>query len=343
MKVNTGIILVLAYPETIVKVAKEWYSFLLRYVGVGKKDYLKAGHAALVLINKSSGVLEYHDFGRYITKEPHGRVRGLRYDAELNFPIRANIVNNQIENLDEILSFLSLNPELTHGDGKLVASVCDEVNYNKAKAFISNLQRHGSIRYAAFLKNATNCARFVASVLCESVTNKNIQKKITSSLWFTPSTVGNVVLASSNSFVYLVKSGVVSCFKSTVFKENKKYFLDRLSLHRVDLRGTIEPMEIKGLHASAQWLSGIAAGAWYEITFVSGLDINEYRFRRVSPNGRVDIDAVFASSGVFDINKNFKIMHNSNCSYCTINQGGVIMCLLFKRAYVNSVQKEHST
>ena len=49
---NTGIILVLAYPETIVMVAEEWYSPFLKYLGVGKKDYLRAGHAALVLIDK---------------------------------------------------------------------------------------------------------------------------------------------------------------------------------------------------------------------------------------------------------------------------------------------------
>ena len=37
---------------------------------------LRAGHAALVLIDKEKGDLEYHDFGRYITSEPNGRVRG---------------------------------------------------------------------------------------------------------------------------------------------------------------------------------------------------------------------------------------------------------------------------
>ena len=52
---NTGIMLVLAYPETIVMVADEWYSFLLKYFGIGKKDYVRAGHAALVLIDKKKG------------------------------------------------------------------------------------------------------------------------------------------------------------------------------------------------------------------------------------------------------------------------------------------------
>ena len=49
---STGIILTLAYPETIVMVADEWYSPYMCYLGVGKKNYVRAGHAALVLIDK---------------------------------------------------------------------------------------------------------------------------------------------------------------------------------------------------------------------------------------------------------------------------------------------------
>ena len=55
---NNGIILTLAYPETIVMVADEWYSHYLRFFGIGKKNYVRAGHAALVLINKKTGILE---------------------------------------------------------------------------------------------------------------------------------------------------------------------------------------------------------------------------------------------------------------------------------------------
>lgn len=128
---NTGIILTMAYPETVVMVADEWYSPFLRYLGIGKKDYLRAGHAALVLINKTTGVLEYHDFGRYITPEPTGRVRGKDTDNELDFPLKAIIEDNTITNLNEILEFLATHPKLTHGEGKLIASLCNAVNYKK--------------------------------------------------------------------------------------------------------------------------------------------------------------------------------------------------------------------
>ena len=49
-----------------------------------------------ILINKKTGILEYHDFGRYITPEPNGRVRGKDTDHELEFPIVAKIENDTI-------------------------------------------------------------------------------------------------------------------------------------------------------------------------------------------------------------------------------------------------------
>ena len=158
---DTGIIITLAYPETIVMVSDEWYSSFLKYLGVGKKNYVRAGHAALVLIDKKTGILEYHDFGRYITSEPNGRVRGKRTDHELELPIVAKIYDQRIENLNEILKFLATHPKLTHGDGKLIASVCREIDYDKARSHIDEMQNRHFIRYAAFIKNASNCARFV--------------------------------------------------------------------------------------------------------------------------------------------------------------------------------------
>jgi hypothetical protein len=330
---NTGIILVLAYPETIVMVADEWYSPLLKYLGIGCKNYVRAGHAALVLIEKSRGDLEYHDFGRYITNEPNGRVRGAKYDGELRFPLKAKIVGNRVCNLEEILFFLSVNPNLTHGDGKLIASVCDQIDYSRAKSQIQKMQRYAGIPYAAFYKNGTNCARFVASTLVASVTNELIKKRLILSQRFTPSTVGNVVLADSNSKIYQVKKGVITDFDSSVYKENIKYFFDRLTNYKPNLIGNLKPKRVDGLHKNAKWLSGIAAGAWYELTLNNKLNDNEYRFRRVSPNGNIDIDAVFLSKSSFKIDREYEFLHNSNCIYCTIKQGDKILQLGYLRDF----------
>ena len=319
---NTGVILSLAYPDTIVMVSEEWFSPYLKFIGVGKKDYLRAGHAALVLIDKETGVLEYHDFGRYITPEPNGRVRGSDTDNELHFPIKAEIENDKIKNLDTILEFLGTHPKLTHGDGKLIASVCNAINYQKARTHITKMQNKHFIRYAAFIKDACNCARFVTDTLIASLTDFEIKKNLENSKWFTPSTVGNVLLADTENHTYEVsETGEISKFKGSQKSENIRCFLDKLKDHEVDFVGTQEPKPVDGLHEKAQWLSGIAAGAWFEL-HKTGHDV-EYHFRRISPYGNIDIhDTFMVEDDSFDYDLEFEFIHYSNCKFFHVKQSG---------------------
>jgi len=317
---NTGIILTLAYPETIVSHAEEWYSPYLKYLGVGSKSHVRAGHAALVLINKATGVLEYHDFGRYITPEPNGRVRGRDTDCELDFPLIANIENDEISNLNEILVFLATHPKLTHGDGSLYASVCSEIDYNLARKHISKMQNKHFIRYAAFIKDACNCARFVTDTLIASVTNANMRNKLIRSKWFTPSTVGNVVITGANNSVYQLdeKGHFLNAFVS-VGKINRACFLDKLKEFEPNLIGTLMPKQVEDTHHSAQWLPGIAAGAWFELHITN--QEHEYLFKRISPSGTIDVEAVFQVENVsFKHEIEFEFIHYSNCKFIHVRQ-----------------------
>ena len=321
MSKNDAFILTLAYPETIVSHAEEWYSKFLRFLFVGSKKHVRAGHAALVLIDKKTGVLEYHDFGRYITSSPNGRVRGRETDFELNFPITAKIVDDTIQNLDEILKFLSTHPKLTHGDGHLYASVCNLINYNLARAHITKMQNKDFIRYAAFKKTACNCARFVTDTLIASAMDSKMKKSLESSKWFTPSTIGNVVIADTENFIYTVsEKGEISEFDSTVSKENRRLFLDTLKGYDPSLVGTLKPKYNNQKAKHAQWLGGIAAGAWFEIYDLE--HETEYRFRRVSPYGNVDCDGVYkVADEDFDIQTEYQFIHYSNCLFFHIEQG----------------------
>ncbi|MBT8324987.1 MAG: hypothetical protein KJO22_00685 [Bacteroidia bacterium] len=317
-----GIILTLAYPETVVMVADEWYSPFLKYFGIGKKNYVRAGHAALVLIDKNTGHLEYHDFGRYITPEPYARVRGQLTDAELQFPLTASIKNGKIENLEELLTFLATHPKLTHGDGKLLASVCRKVDYNKAREHIAKMQQREFIRYAAFIKEACNCARFVTDTLIESVTDSSIVRKLKKSKRFTPSTIGNVLIADTENCIYEVtEEGEIGEFKSTLSKENRRLFLDRLKDHEPSYVGTLHPRHNDTRNNHAQWLSGIAAGAWFELYDLEQDQL--YRFRRISPFGHIDIDAVYRISDTgFDMSLDHEFVQYSNCLYFHVKQNG---------------------
>jgi hypothetical protein len=326
-----GITLTLAYPETIVMVADEWYSPYLRFLGVGKKNYIRAGHVALVLIHKETGVLEYHDFGRYITPESSGRVRGKETDHELEIPITAIIENEVITNLEDILKFFATHPKLTHGEGTMYASICNAINYESTKSYINTMQQRDFIRYGAFIKDASNCARFVTDSLIAGVTDNSIKKKLIKSKQFTPSTIGNVVISNTQKKVFKVsEEGEVTHFKSSVSKENRRLFLDRLKHYQPNCVGTIEPKHNTIKHDNAQWLSGIGTGAWFELH-----DLNhdlEFRFRRVSPHGNIDVDGVYKiSNSGFDMTMPHEFVQYSNCKFFHVKQQEIVYRFDFLR------------
>lgn len=301
-------------------VPNEWFSPFLHFIGIGKKNYVRAGHAAIVLINKETGKIEYYDYGRYVAPDSYGRVRSKETDHELDFQLKAKIVNDEIENLDEILQFLGTHPSLTHGEGKLLASVCNEVDYKKAKLYIAKMQKAYFIRYAVFIKKASNCSRFVTTTLIASVTNNKIRKRLKQSTYFSPSTIGNVVRADTKNFIYEVSTkGEVKAFSSTALRENIRYFLDRLKGYSASCEGSLEPKAISGLDERAQWLKGVGAGAWFELYKTTNSSV--YRFKRVAPNGRVDVEGLYSvSDNSFVYDEDFKFLHNSNCAFYHIKQ-----------------------
>ncbi|WP_223154685.1 DUF6695 family protein [Aestuariibaculum sediminum] len=240
----------------------------------------------------------------------------------MNFPLKAVIENDKILNLHDILKFLGTHPKLTHGDGKLVASVCTAIDYISARHHITKMQKKEFIRYAAFIKDACNCARFVTDTLINSVTNYKIKRRLVRSKWFTPSTVGNVLLADTENQVFEVtEQGVVYRFKGSQFSENVRCFLDRLPNFNPSFTGTLHPKPVRGVHEKAQWLSGIAAGAWFELH-----DLEHpfhFKFRRISPYGKIDVDAVFKSENPeFNYDEYFEFVHYSNCKFFHVKQKG---------------------
>jgi len=330
---NDAFIITLAYPDTIVRLSDERFVPYLRYLHIGCENYVRAGHAALVLIELKSGRLEYYDFGRYTCPQGYGRVRGKITDHELDFLLEAVIQNGQITNLNEILKFLATNPQFTHGEGKLVASVCNVINYRRAKAFIMEFQQRTSIRYGAFLRHGSNCSRFVTEVLITSINDTLKKKRLINSQRFTPSTVSNVVVANTELMVYEVSvSGVITEFTSTSKTENRRCFLDKLKTFEPNFIGNLKPKLIKGIAEHAQWLEGIGAGAWFEI-----YDINsktEYRFRRISPYGNIDCDGIYKiNSTGFEVSSTYQFVHHSNCSFFHIEQNAIIYRFDFNKKY----------
>jgi len=337
----SGKIIVLAYPDTFVKMSDELFVRLLPIVGLGTRTHIKAGHAALILIENKTGHAAYFDFGRYITREGLGRVRGANTDVELKIPFNAVIENDKLQNLDQFLLWLDANPDKTHGSGRLVASLCEAIDYRKVKGYIDELQAKESFPYKAFGKvgESCNCSRFVTDAILKATEDKAIIKELLWNKKFTPSTVGNVEKSASELGVFEVHQGVIKQYTSSAFKENMTNYFD----HRVPVHMK-NPKALTGdkLPKEAQLLKGIGSSAWFHYVkrTPQGLLISRYNEQQ-----DIDFQGIFGIPEGFDPEASFSFDYDCNCLYCHVIQKDIRYKMeLVKEAQIttSSSQRVHS-
>lgn len=311
--IHSGKLIVLAYPDTFVRMSNEWQCKLLPLVGLGTFKQIKAGHAAIVLIENKTGNANYYDFGRYVTPDGYGRVRSAITDAELEIPFKAKLIGNgPLENLDEFLLWLEANPQKTHGKGRLLASVCEEVNFKNAHNYILNLQGKGSIPYKAFKEDGSNCARFVTETILASVENKKIIKKLHHNKRFSPSTVGNVEITASSG-VFEVLNGMLKEFKGTALKENLTNYFHR------EKNNAVEENILSLLPKGAKKLSGYGSNAWFKIELLMGSE-KLFKIKRFNDLHEVDYIGLYETNDNFNVLNDFQITYDSHCEYCHVIQ-----------------------
>ncbi|MFC2127672.1 DUF6695 family protein [Bacteroidota bacterium] len=331
MKVDDAFIVVLAYPDTIVRPAtRELISKFWPLLGVGGQKAVQAGHAAILLISKKTDKIEYYDFGRYVTSAGMGRVRSENTDCEVHIPLKAIHNRREISNLKEILLFLEANPDKTHGDGRLIATVCGDVNYENAITYIRKLQARVEVPYGAFISRGSNCARFVTDTLIQSVTKRNLKRRLILSKSLTPSPISNVINASCGNAIYEVFQGEILPYANrSISKEHRKCFFNKVP-QVINKIGTELPNTNVYVSKKGQWLSGIGSGAWFELE-QSDLKYEDlFIVTRRCPKGIVSVKAKFKiNSAGFDILKSYQFLHGSNCDTCIIRQNNTIF--KFKR------------
>lgn len=297
----------------------EFICKVLPLVGLGTRDYIKAGHAALVLIDNKTGNARYFDFGRYVTPQAHGRVRGENTDAELFVPFKAQISEeNQILNLDEFLIWLDANPQKTHGSGRLLASVCDEIDYKAALDYIIKLQSRGSIPYGVFEKNGSNCSRFVTDTILSATDNDKIIRWLKFNKLFTPSTVGNVEKAAVGNPIFEVYNGNIKEFAGSAFKENLTNYFDK---KKAPSKKKQSNCNVSVAPSHFHKLEGTGSNAYFEIVNMSSLPRFHYRIRRYNENLEEDFDGIY-NSEIFNISEAYSFTYDSHCAFCHVEQGG---------------------
>ena len=310
---SNGIIIILAYPDTVVKPSKrDVLSPFWPYLGIGNKNGVQAGHAALLLIKKGVPEINYFDFGRYITTYKNGRVRSKETDFELYIPISAKFNKGSLSNLEEILVWIESHPEKTHGTGRMIASINEEIDHKKASTFINSYINQKEIPYGAFIKNGSNCARFVADTLRSSTLQKKIKTKLTISYLCTPSPIGNVLKGRTTNTIYQVYNTKVSPYTNrSILKEYKSCFFNKFDTAPSIMEGEIQQKQVFN-SKKGTWLAGCGSGAWFIIE--EKIDTINYRVSRYTYTGKKDFEGVFKmSENGFDMNLEYQFIHPTNC------------------------------
>jgi len=216
---HKGTIIAISWPETLVVKEGKWYDAPMIFMGFIKDNYYKVGHAAMLLIDNETGNVEYFDFGRYHTPLKMGRVRSVKTDPDLVFTTRAQFdESDNILNLESILLEIDSMPT-SHGDGKTLASVLKDVDYDKAFNKINTMQSEGAIDYGPFALKGTNCSRFVAQVSRHSTTNLMVKLLLKVPYTITPSPLSNIRVIKNTFGHYVVQDGVVYQKPSTIYRK----------------------------------------------------------------------------------------------------------------------------
>lgn len=326
--INTGTIILMAYPHVFVKPSNEFICKITPYLGIGTKDYIQAGHAALCLIENKTGIIHYHDFGRYITPDGCGRVRSYRTDVELEIPLNAQFKNNTISNIKDILRWLGDHPEKTHGEGDLYASVLYDVDYTKARHFIDTIHNKGSIPYGIFIKSGSNCSRFVADTVIASTTNTTIRKRIKNESLVTPSPIGIVTKGRNSKDIYIVEEDSIITINNISWIDNMKKFLAKKFDDKEKKENTTSIKDSENLF---HYLHGIGSGAYFKIEH---LHENDYCIQRYNENKEQDFEGIFTPTELgFDIKKDYSFVYDSNCDHCHIKQDQNIYRFNIKKSH----------
>lgn len=214
--ISNSTIIALAWPDTKVVKEGKWYDMPMKWFGILKNGYYKAGHAAFLLIDHQNGEVHYFDFGRYHTPYQYGRVRDKQTDPDINVKIRAQIVNGEITNLKEIL-FERYNNKACHGEGKLTAAVVKNICFNSAYQKVKELQAKEAIPYGPFTFNGSTCSRLVVQVVYEATKNKMTKFFIRLPYTISATPRSNKKVLNEHSHYYEVVNGRIETYKNSLF------------------------------------------------------------------------------------------------------------------------------
>ncbi len=264
----------ISWPDKTARGDEKWMAFLKR-IRIVKNLNFRVGHAAILLIERSSGRIHYFDFGRYIVPRGYGRSRSAQFDPRLLLHTVARFDDAQkLANLSEIVEELAKKEDATHGGGRTMLSICENICFAKGLDFAQRLVQTGPILYGAFAKNNNSCSRFVAQILVAAMTTDDARRrKLLYPESFKASPTSNVVNAIADPGIYCFADGNLVALQMCR-KASMRFQFDLLcdnftkkgakKLGDDSVAGMVQYTERPhNVPSQAQWLGGIGEGAWF--------------------------------------------------------------------------------
>lgn len=332
MPTYNDIAIPLAWPEKTAYGDEIWMSWLKK-CGIVKNLNFKVGHAAILLIERQSGLISYFDFGRYIAPRGYGRARSQQFDPRLAIrtPALFEPFSSKISNLTAILAELVEKEPYTHGGGKLLFALADKISYSRAIHYAEKIVEQGPIPYGAIAKGNNSCSRYVAQVLTEGMKPRDPRiRKILYPECLKASPTSNIVNATLEDFVYCYENGQLETMKMdrksslryqwSLLQDNLNHKKAQL-LAKDDNPGLIvEPPRPFFLPKDVFWLGGIGEGMWFHLAADSEQQ-DYYRITSYCSEGHTIFQSkVRSEDHAFDIRQPYSFSMKLSGAYFTIQQ-----------------------
>ena len=339
----------IAFPDNWAKGMRWRDRMLLKYKIIYTQFY-RVGHAAILLIERSTGVVLYYDYGRYITAPGRGRARSKETDPKLTIPIKAQFdCDGTLSNLNEIMLFLETIQDATHGHGKTIYSVCHRFDFQKAVSYANKIIAKTSTRYTTFAFNGNNCSSYITNTLIAGCSDRMKKLKLSLPQTIAPTPLGNVVNASENGKIYELNQGVFSSY----YMDRKKVFANiwrniSFSLFKnKHLEPTINQLALNGstpkldIPEGAQLLSSLGESSWFRLVKSNQCVENEYIIQSFTESGKLNYEIVSKlEKGSIDPEQPYKFVFDCNRLITNILQNNVKYSLYFQREFNSNIPSD---
>ena len=313
MRNYNGMAIAIAWPEFFGKQTGSWYDTPMRWLGINRNFHYKVGHAALILVDITSGACYHFDCGRYHAPYQHGRIRDASTDTNLTIQHKAVISGYTIVNLGDILHEVQMNKSC-FGVGPLYASY-SQVNFDFAWQKVKELQSKGAIPFGPFDINGTNCCRFVRTGILAGSPPATQRLKLHYFWPLKPTPMGNVACLGGQMTIPVIRNS------NETGREPKP--LSMVVYNKNNVHGTLpSPAIPSNIPPDSQWLSGEVTGGWFHLAAQE----NNYAITRYSADGALECTGQFrlADPRGFNPKRPYVFTHVSHCKQVMIKQEKVV-------------------